>query len=106
MQPFNDLMQSYVAADLDARTVEVWYREHAPSSETLSALAESIGAAFLAGQIDFVAANGLFNQLMVHAGFESAPRRFWEYYIAFEDFETSNDPDTDARKAVAALGAA
>jgi hypothetical protein len=66
-------------------------------------LAERVGADFLAGRINFVAANGLLNQLMPLAGFEDAPRRFWQFYVAFEDFETSDSPDTDARSAVAAL---
>ena len=103
MKQFDDLMQSYVATGLDVTAVEVWYTKHAPSAENLCALAESIGAAFLAGRLDFMAANGLLNQLMVLVGFEAAPKRFWEYYIAFEDFETSANPDTEARPAIAAL---
>ena len=106
MAPFDDLLRSYLASSFDALAVEVWYGQHSPSSDELTALAESIGAAFLARRIDFATANGLLNQLMVHVGFESAPPRFWDYYIAFEDFEASNDPDLGARKAVMALGAA
>jgi len=103
MQIFDDLIQSYAAADLDPALVEVWYQEHAPSAETLSALAERIGTTFLAGQIDFIVANGLLNHLMPLAGFDSAPKRFWQYYVAFEDSETSRNPDQDARSAVSAL---
>ena len=103
MQIFDDLIHSYVATDLDSAVVEVWYQDNAPSAETLSALAERIGTTFLAGQIDFAVANGLLNQLMPLAGFDSAPKRFWQYYVAFEDSETSHSPDQDARSAVAAL---
>jgi hypothetical protein len=103
MQTFDDLIKSYLAADLEPGIVQAWYREHSPSDEALSALAESIGAMFLAGQINFMAANGLLNDLMPLAGFEAAPKRFWQYYIAFEDYETSTSPDSDARSAVAAL---
>lgn len=103
MKSFDELIQSYLAANLDAGIVEAWYQKHAPSDETLSALAESIGAEFLVRNINFAAANGLLNQLMPLAGFEAAPRRFWEYYVVFEDFETSINPDSDARSAVAAL---
>ena len=103
MQIFDDLVHSYVATDLAPAVVEAWYRDHAPPAETLSALAERIGTLFLAGQIDFAAANGLLNQLMPLAGFETAPKRFWQYYVAFEDSETSNNPDQDARSAVSAL---
>jgi hypothetical protein len=103
MKPFDDLMQSYLTSNLDASVVDVWYRMHVPSSETLSALAESIGAEFLAGRVSFVAANGLLNQLMPLAGFEAAPPRFWQFYVAFEDSEVSTSPDSAARPAVAAL---
>jgi len=103
MQSFDDLIQSYVAADLEPGIVHTWYQKNFPSDEALSALAESIGAMFLAGQINFMAANGLLNQLMPLAGFEAAPKRFWQYYAAFEDFETSINSDSDARPAVAAL---
>ena len=103
MKTFDDLIQSYLAADLDAGIVQAWYQTHVPSGDALSALAESVGAEFLAGQMNFEAANGLLNQLMPLIGFEAAPRRFWQYYVAFEDFETSSNPDSDARSAVAAL---
>jgi hypothetical protein len=102
MQQFDDLFKSYIASGMDPATVTTWHAAHSPSQEMLSALAESIGAAFLAGRINFNAANGLLNQLMPLSGFESAPRRFWDFYTVFEDFETSNDPDTDAKSAVAA----
>jgi hypothetical protein len=103
MQSFDDLIQSYVVADLEPGIVQAWYRRHSPSDEALSVLAERIGAMFLTGQINFVAANGLLNQLMPLAGYEAAPKRFWQYYVAFEDCETSISPDSDARSAVAAL---
>ena len=103
MKSFDDLIQSYLAADLDPGIVHAWYQTHTPSDETLSALAENIGAGFLAGEINFTAANGLLNDLMPIVGFEAAPRRFWQYYVAFEDFETSKSPDSDARSAVAVL---
>ena len=103
MQLFDDLIRSYVAADLAPETVQAWYRQHSPSDEALSTLAENIGAMFIAGQINFTAANGLLNQLMSLSGFEQAPQRFWQYYIAFEDYENSANPDSDARPGVAAL---
>ena len=106
MKPIDDLIQSYLAADLDPGIVEAWYQQHSPSHESLSEVAESIGAKFLAGQINFITANGLLNQLMPLAGFEAAPKRFWQYYVAFENFETSVSPDTEARSAVAALSGA
>jgi len=103
MKSFDDLIQSYLVADLDASIVEAWYWKHTPSDETLSALAESIGAGFLAGNINFTTANGLLNQLMPLIGFEAAPQRFWDYYVAFEDFEASTNPDSDARSTITAL---
>lgn len=103
MQIFDDLIHSYLATGQDPAVVKVWYQDHAPSAEALSALAERIGKTFLAGKIDFTAANGLLNQLMPLADFDTAPKRFWQYYVAFEDSETSDNPDKDARPAVAAI---
>lgn len=103
MKRFDELIQAYTASDFDLSTVQTWYAENFPSGEMLSALAEHIGAEFLSGRIDFNAANGLLNRLMSLAGFESAPSRFWQYYIAFEDSETSNDPDTHAKAAISAF---
>jgi hypothetical protein len=103
MKQFDDLMMAYVASGFDSVIVEHWYADSSPSGESLSYLAESIGAAFLAGRIDFDAASGLLNKLMPLVGFEAAPTRFWQYYTAFEDFGTSNDPDTDAKPAISAL---
>ena len=101
MKSFDGLIQAYLAANLDADVVDAW---QAPcDDETLSALAENIGAAFLAGNMSFEAANGLLNDLMPRIGFESAPLRFWQYYVAFEDFETSLNPNVDARAAIASV---
>ena len=105
MKQFDDLIQAYAASGMDSAIVAAWYAQTSPSADALSALAESIGAAFLGSRISFNVSNGLLNQLMPLAGFESAPRRFWQYYIAFEDSETSNDPNTQARSAVSALTA-
>ena len=106
MKQFDDLINAYTASGLDSATVEAWYVANSPSPGALSAIAGSIGAAFLGGRIGFDAANGLLNQLMPLAGFESAPTRFWQYYTAFEDSETANDPDTHAKSAVSALTSA
>ena len=103
MQTFDDLIQSYIVADQGPDVVRAWYQKQSPPGEVLSALAERIGAAFLSGQVSFGVANGLLNQLMPLVGFEAAPKRFWQYYVAFENSETSASPDSDARSAVAAL---
>ena len=104
MKSFDDLINSYVAAGFDPGIVDAWHQAQLPSDDDLVALAERIGAAFLAGHIKFETANGLLNQLMPLVGFEAAPPRFCQYYVAFEDFETSTNPDIDARSAVLALG--
>ena len=103
MKLFDNLIMTYVASGLDPAVVEHWYADSSPSGESLSYLAESIGAAFLAGRIDFDAASSLLNKLMPLVGFEAAPTRFWQYYTAFEDLETSDDPDTDAKPVISAL---
>ena len=43
------------------------------------------------------------NELMPIAGWNAAPKRFWEYYIAFEDGEVLEEPDEFVRKAVMAV---
>lgn len=106
MNRFEDLISAYTASGLSSQVVKAWYAASSPSGERLSALAENIGSAFLAGRVNFASANGLLNQLMPLAGFESAPKRFWQYYIAFENSETADDPDTNAKAAVAALARA
>jgi len=68
MHCFDDVIQSYVAADLEPGIVAAWHLKHSPSDEALSTLAECIGAKFLAGQLNFVAANGLLNDLMPLVG--------------------------------------
>lgn len=106
MTQFDALMNAYSASGMDSAVVKAWYAENAPSTEALSRLAEGIASAFLSGRIDYSAASGLLNQLMPLAGFESAPGRLWRYYIAFEDAETSSDPDTHAKQAVSTLASA
>jgi hypothetical protein len=95
-----DLIQSYVASGSLPSTVQTWYLKHQPNAEALSLMAESIGAAFLARTIGFECASGLMNHLMPCIGFDSAPQRFWQYYVAFEDLEVSGNPDEDARLAI------
>jgi hypothetical protein len=99
----DDLIGLYIDTGFSPGTVATWYREHAPSQEMLVEIAERIGSSFVTGQMDFGAANGLLNQLIVHVGFGNAPKRFWDYYIVFENFETSFSPDKEARTAVAAM---
>jgi hypothetical protein len=106
MKQFYDLIKSYESSGMDSACVSDWYAAISPSDEMLSAIANHIGAEFLASHIGFNVANGLLNQLMPLVGFEAAPKGFWDYYIAFEDSETSNDPDTHARTAVTTLKAA
>jgi hypothetical protein len=103
MDHTSELIESYVASGLLPSAVQAWYRNHQPTGKVLSAVGESIGAAFLAGRVDFTVANGLLNQLMVCVGFEAAPMRFWEYYVAFENHEISQNPTEDARPAVLAV---
>ncbi|TKB78380.1 MAG: hypothetical protein E8D42_10820 [Nitrospira sp.] len=103
MKIVDELIETYLATQLDATTVRSWYQRCQPSEELLSAVAERIGSAFLARRLDFEAASGLLNQLMPLVGFETAPRRFWEFYVAFENAECSGNSDRCARQAVKAL---
>ncbi len=57
---------------------------------------------FLDGSLNFYNANGVLNQIMAVTNFE-APNPFWEMYIAFEDFEISENPNNDARDRIRSL---
>jgi hypothetical protein len=100
---YDELVATYAGSGHAAGVVHRWYQETAPSDQALVGLAEVAAKQFVDGEIDFRTASGLLNQLMPLIGFESAPRRFWEFYTALEDFETLDDPEQAARPAIARL---
>ena len=104
MEHFGTLIASYAATGIsDESVVESWCAAHPMSVDGWIGLAEYIGAAFLDHRITYEVANGLMNELMPIAGWNAAPKRFWEYYIAFEDGEVLEEPDEFVRKAVMAV---
>ena len=100
MQQFQSLIQSYIESEMNSETVKTWYSNCEPSSEEITGLAEHIGKRFAEGEINYIVASGLFNQLMPLVGFEAAPARFWQYYIALENAETLGNAEESAKKAV------
>ena len=80
-----------------------WLSSLRNPEEELGHIAESIGRAFLDRRLSYDTASALLNQLMPRIGFEAAPVRFWEVYVAFEDAETAQDPERDAMVRVEAL---
>jgi hypothetical protein len=103
MQQFGDLIEAYRASDGNPAAVGEWWARNALGPDGLDALAERIGALYLSGALTYALANGLMNQLMPLAGWDNAPKRFWQYYVALEDSETLADPDLQARLAVQAV---
>ena len=104
MQQYHALIADYAATGLGSDVlVDSWCAENSLDESGWVALAESIGTHYLEGQILYSVANDLMNELMPIAGWNSAPKRFWEYYIAFEDGGTLDEPDEQVRKAVLAV---
>ncbi|MDZ4359044.1 MAG: hypothetical protein U1B84_21930 [Variovorax sp.] len=98
-----ELVEAYLAASDGRGFIKSWCEQNMPSAELLNAVAIHLGREFLNRRVGFLAASGLLNQLMASVGFETAPRTFWDYYIAFENHETSDNPDFTARADVEAL---
>jgi len=98
-QLIEQLFRAAVARDLDRTELASLASRyaHGASRDLLSDFAEFVAQRFVAGELDFLTANGAMNQVMPVAGFEDAPQRFWEAYVAFEEFETVADPDEQAR---------
>ncbi|NII10148.1 hypothetical protein [Oleiagrimonas sp. C23AA] len=103
MQQIGNLIDAYRASEGDSAVVSDWWQSNRPDQDTLVALAGSIGALYLSRALSYAFANGLMNQLMPLAGWEDAPKLFWQYYLAFEDAETLAEPDPQARLAVMAV---
>jgi hypothetical protein len=103
MEHCSNLIGAYRASGGDSSVVSRWWDRSPPSPDQLIAVSEEIGALYLAGQLTYALASGLMNQLMPLAGWEQAPQRFWQYYVAFEDAETLAEPDPQARLAVQAV---
>ncbi len=100
MEQHHNLIQEYVSSGLDKKIVGNWYSRNLPNDKEIISVAELIGKMFVSQKINYEIASGLFNQLMPLIGFEIAPARFWEYYIAFENTEALQNPEESARKAV------
>ena len=75
--------------------IEEWYSK-LESIDELDALAIWLAESFVDGEVKYDIASVLFNQIMPVVGFEEAPRVFWLFYDAFEDFEISEKPDEEA----------
>lgn len=76
--------------------IDQWYASLDQKNDDLNKLAIFLAESFVRKDVSFEIANTLFNQIMPVAGFEEAPDVFWQFYIAFEDFEPSERPNIDA----------
>ena len=104
MKEYESLIASYAAVGwVDNSVVEKWCAANPLNENQWGLLAERIGTSYLENRITYQVANGLMNELMPVAGWDSAPERFWEYFIAFEDGEVLEEPDENVRKAVSAI---
>lgn len=55
---------------------------------------------FVSGAVSYDVVSRIMNQIMPAIDF-SAPEVFWKLYVAFENFETMADPQSEARAAIA-----
>lgn len=85
--------------DENKEFIEAWYTQ-LKSKEELDTLAIWLARSFVAGEVRYDIANVLFNQIMPVVGFDEAPKIFWVFYSAFEDFEFSEKPDQDAMERI------
>ncbi len=81
--------------DENKQFIDEWF-SRLDSKAELDDLAIWLAKSFVAGEVRYDIANVLFNQIMPVVGFEEAPKIFWIFYSAFEDFEFSEKPDEDA----------
>jgi hypothetical protein len=85
----------------DARpAARAWFADHGRDEQALNAAALAVGTAYVEGRISFGAGSSFMNGLMAQSEWE-APKTFWSIYIAFEDFETTENPGSEAVQHVA-----
>ncbi len=77
-----------------------WFATYGRNGESLNAAAIAVATAYGEGRVSFNAGSSFMNGLMAQAGWE-APDTFWSIYIAFEDFESKEDPGPEAAQHVA-----
>ena len=77
-----------------------WFADHGRDEEALNAAALAVGTAYVEGRLSYRAGSSFMNGLMAQSEWE-APKTFWSIYIAFEDFETTEDPGSEAVQHVA-----
>jgi len=82
--------------DRDPKFLDNWFSSLTSAPSTLDKFAVDLAKSFINGGSSFDQANGLLNQIMPIAGFEKAPKIFWQFYIAFEDYEHLDEPKQEA----------
>ena len=92
-----DWAKRLVNDDVDDGFLEKWYAKLSDKDTEIDNLAIWLAKEFIDRIVDFEVASTIFNQVMPVVGFDSAPKIFWKFYVAFEDFENSNNPDEEAR---------
>ncbi len=94
------------AGGVSLATLEEWksrsVAERNNASDDIDAFAIRIAKCFLEGSMEFWDADAVLNYVMVDLSWE-APLLFWEIFIAFEDFETTDNPENDGRSRIEKL---
>ena len=84
----------------DSDFLDKWVLSLDSLSTSLDKFAVELSKSYLDKDTSFDEANGLLNQIMPIVGFEEAPKIFWQFYIAFEDYEMLEKPDAQTRKRI------
>ena len=93
----------WIGKEIDVRDpdfLDKWVLSLNSLSSNLDQFAIDLSRSYLSKKASFDEANGLLNQIMPIVGFDEAPKIFWQFYIAFEDYEHLDKPDIEARKRI------
>lgn len=91
-----DFVERELQSGSDGRpAARSWFALHGKDEASMNAVAIGVGRAFVTGRISYSAGSSFMNALMAQAEWE-APRLFWSIYVAFEDFETREEPGAEA----------
>jgi len=84
----------------DPDFLDKWVSSLNSRSTSLDKFAVELSKSYLGRKTSFDEANGLLNKIMPIVGFDEAPKIFWQFYIAFEDYELLEKPDVEATERI------
>jgi hypothetical protein len=92
----SQLLKQATSQSLAAESVSRLSAHFDSLASLAEAFAELVAQRYLAGAMPYEEASRCMNSAMPAIGFEAAPRKFWDVYVAFEDCEALESPDQRA----------